>query len=248
MSLKSALSLAVALFALIVLARLPAGLVSTLLAPTLLCESPSGTIWGGSCSVLRSDALTLSDVHWTTHPAGLLRGRLIVDLASQDPRAVGHTRLTAHINGELEFEGLEARLPLQDGLSLFPPGWSGWLELAIERASVRHEQLTALRGHARLLQLQSAQLQAALGSFELDVAGPAGDASGGTQPIVGALHDIEGPLSLQGQAQLTSDGAYELSGVLTPRSGASADLQQALQLLGPPDAQGHYPFTLAGTF
>jgi hypothetical protein len=54
-------------------------------------------------------------------------------------------------------------------------------------------------------------------------------------------------LSLQGQAQLASDGAYEISGTVAPRSGASSDLQQALQLLGAPDAQGRYAFTLAGT-
>lgn len=247
MGLKSALSLAVALFALTVLARLPAGVVATLLTPTLLCESPSGTIWGGSCGVLRSGALTLSDVHWTTRPAGLLRARLILDLVSLDPRASGQTRLTAHINGELEIEGLQARLPLENGLSLFPPGWSGSLELAIERAAVRHGQLSALQGRARLLQLRSVQPSADLGSIELDVPAPAGDASGGTRPIVGALRDIAGPLSLQGQAQLASDGAYEISGTVAPRSGASSDLQQALQLLGAPDAQGRYAFTLAGT-
>jgi Type II secretion system (T2SS), protein N len=247
MSLKSALCLAVAIFALTVLALLPAGLVATLLAPTLLCDSPSGTIWGGSCGVLRSGTLTLSDVHWSTHPAGLLRARLILDLVSMDPRAVGRTRLTAHINGELEIDGLEARLPLENGLSLFPSGWSGSLELAIEHAVVRHGQLSALQGRARLLQLRSVQPSADLGSIELDVPAPAGDASGGTRPIVGALRDIGGPLSLQGQAQLSGDGAYEISGTVVPRSGASPDLQQALQLLGPPDAQGRYAFSLAGT-
>jgi hypothetical protein len=247
MSLKSALSLAVAIFALTVLARLPAGLVASLLAPTLLCESPSGTIWGGSCGVLRSGALTLSDVHWTTRPAGLLRARLILDLVSQDPRAVGQTRLTAHIDGELDIEGLEARLPLENGLSLFPPGWSGSLELAIERAAVRHGRLSALQGRARLLQLRCVQPPADLGSVELDVPAPALDAADGTRPIVGALRDIAGPLSLQGQAQLSGDGAYEISGTVAPRDGASTDLQQALQLLGPPDAQGRYAFTLAGT-
>jgi general secretion pathway protein N len=247
MSLKSALSLAVAIFALTVLARLPAGLVASLLAPTLLCESPSGTIWGGSCAVLRSGALTLSDVHWSTHPAGLLRARLILDLVSRDPRALGRTRLTAHIDGELEIEGLEARLPLENGLSLLPAGWSGSLELAIERAVVRHGQLSALQGRARLLQLRSVQPPADLGSIELDVPAPAGDASDGARPIVGSLRDIGGPLSLQGQAQLSSDGAYEISGTVAPRSGASPDLKQALQLLGAPDAQGRYAFTLAGT-
>jgi general secretion pathway protein N len=247
MSLRTAIGLAAAIFALTVLARLPASLVSMLLAPTLLCESPSGTIWSGSCGVLRSGALTLSEVHWSTHPAGLLRARLIVDLVSQDPRAVGQTRLTAHLNGELEIEGLEARLPLQNGLSLFPPDWSGSLELSIGRASVRNGRLSALQGRARLLQLRSAQPPAEFGSIELDVPAPAGDASGSPQPIVGALRDIDGPLSLQGQAKLSRDGAYEISGTVAPRGGANANLQQALQLLGPPDAQGRYPFTLAGT-
>jgi hypothetical protein len=132
-------------------------------------------------------------------------------------------------------------------LSLFPPGWSGSLELAIERAAVRHGRLSALQGRARLLQLRCVQPPADLGSVELDVPAPALDAADGTRPIVGALRDIAGPLSLQGQAQLSGDGAYEISGTVAPRGGASTDLQQALQLLGPPDAQGRYAFTLAGT-
>ena len=64
---------------------------------------------------------------------------------------------------------------------------------------------------------------------------------------MGRLRDIDGPLSLQGQARLSSDGSYEFSGTVATHGGASPDLQQALQLLGPPNAQGRYEFSLAGT-
>jgi general secretion pathway protein N len=229
------------------LARLPAGLVSALLPGTVHCESAAGTIWRGSCDELRSGDFVLADLHWTLHPAALLRARVRADLSSQDPRATGQARATLHADGELELEGLDARLPLQDGLSLFPAGWDGTLELAIEHATVHNGRLLALQGRATLRQLRSANPPTELGSFELDIPAPSGAAADATQPIVGNLRDVDGPLSLQGQARLSSDGSYEFSGTVAAHGGASADLQQALQLLGPPDAQGRYPFSLAGT-
>jgi general secretion pathway protein N len=247
MPLKTAISLAIAIFAITVLSQLPAAVLPWLLPATINCETPSGTLWEGACAQLHSGAWELTDVHWTLHPAALLRAQLSADLLSTDPRATGQTRATLHLNGLLELERLDARVPLQGGASMLPSGWSGLLELNVERASLRGGRLNALQGRIVLRQLHSEQPTADLGSFELDVPAPAAESSGPSTPIVGQLRDLEGPLSVQGQLRLSSEGAYELSGTLAPRGDASPDLRQALQLLGPPDAQGRYPLSLAGT-
>jgi hypothetical protein len=52
---------------------------------------------------------------------------------------------------------------------------------------------------------------------------------------------------LQGVLQLSPSGAYELDGTVAARDASSSDLQQLLQMLGPPDAQGRHVFSLAGT-
>jgi len=247
MPLKTAISVAIAIFAITVLSQMPAAVLPWLLPAALRCDTPSGTLWEGSCAELHGSGWELADVHWTLHPAALLRAQLSADLLSADPRAAGQTRATLHLNGLLELERLDARVPLQDGFSLLPAGWSGTLELNVERASFRSGQLNALQGHIILRQLRSEHPAADLGSFELDVPAPAADASGPSTPIVGQLRDLDGPLSVQGQLRLSNQGAYELSGTLAPRGDASPDLRQALQLLGPPDAQGRYPLSLAGT-
>ncbi|MGA2023559.1 MAG: type II secretion system protein N [Steroidobacteraceae bacterium] len=247
MPLKSAISLAIAIFAITVLSQLPAAVLPWLLPATLRCDAPSGTLWEGECTELRGGEWELADVHWTLHPAALLRAQLSADLVSADPRAAGRTRATLHLNGLLELERLDARVPLQGGWSLLPSGWSGILELHVERASLRSGQLSALQGRVILRQLRSEQSPEDFGSYELDVPAPAAAASGPSTPIVGQLRDIDGPLSVQGELRLSSQGAYELSGTLAPRGGASPELRQALQLLGPPDAQGRYPLSLAGT-
>jgi hypothetical protein len=247
MSLKGAIWLAVAIFALTVLVRMPAGLMPLLLPAAIHCESPDGTLWQGSCAQLRSGGLELSDLQWTLHPASLLRLQIAADLHSTDPRATGQTRMILRRDGVLELEALQAQVPLQGGLQLLPQGWSGALDLALERASVQNGHLIALQGRITLRQLHIEQPTADLGNFELDVPAPPAAASGAPSPIVGQLHDLGGPLSVQGELRLSSDGAYELSSTLQPRSGASEALQQALRMLGPLDAQGRYGLSLAGT-
>jgi hypothetical protein len=66
--------------------------------------------------------------------------------------------------------------------------------------------------------------------------------------MIGTLRDLGGPLILSGQLQLRRDGSYELDGNIALRDASSADLQQVLNLLGPPDAAGRHALSFAGTY
>lgn len=129
------------------------------------------------------------------------------------------------------------RLPLQAGLSQIPPGFEGTIEAEIASARLDNGALVELVGTVRALQLHS-DLLGELGSFELRFPE---DGS-----MIGQLRDLSGPLALEGQVQLTHENAYTASGMLLARPGASSELAQALQLIGPPDSDGRRGFSLAG--
>lgn len=242
MSTRTALLLAVLVFLGTLLARLPARTLLPLLPTQISCQMPIGTVWQGGCTQLRSGPLTLTSVSWSLHPSALLRGRLSAQLSSADPRASGQAAVEVSHDGELAVHDLAAQLALKDGLSVLPHGLGGTVLLQVAHARLQHGDLTQLEGSVRVLQLRSESQAADLGSFELSFP-PAEPGA----PVQGRLFDLGGPLSVSGQLRLTRGGGYDLSGTVAARPGANPDLVQALQLLGPADAQGRRTFSLAGT-
>jgi hypothetical protein len=240
--LRSALILAVVVFFVTLLVRLPARTLLMLLPADVACTAPSGTAWRGSCEQLRVGALAVSGLSWTLHPAALLRLRVAGDLASQDPSANGHAQLELALNGDLAINAVAANLAMPSGSGLFPAGTSGSLQLAIDSARIEGGHLIAVQGKIDLQQLHIENPSADLGSFELQFAPP--DQS---TAMVGQLRDLNGPLSVIGVLQLSRTGSYDLEGSVAPRPSASADVTQVLQLLGPPDAQNRRAFSLAGS-
>jgi hypothetical protein len=233
MSLRAAFILAAIVFLITLLVRLPARALLPLLPADVSCALPAGTVWSGSCEQLRIGTVGVSSLSWALHPLGLLRIHIAADVNSQDPAANGHARMELSPNGNLEISGLSANVALPGNWALVP---------AIDAARIQDGHLLALAGKIDLQSIHLENPAADLGSFELQFA-PANEGA----PMVGRLRDLNGPLAVSGLLQLSRAGAYDLEGSVAPRPGASADLAQALQLLGPPDAQGQRAFSLAGS-
>jgi hypothetical protein len=68
--------LALALFALTVLARAPARWLVAFAPKSIECQLPAGSVWQGECARLRAPGLELTALSWQLHPWLLLRGRL----------------------------------------------------------------------------------------------------------------------------------------------------------------------------
>jgi hypothetical protein len=103
-----------------------------------------------------------------------------------------------------------------------------------------------VQGSVELQQLHIANPAADLGGFALQFAPPSAPPNQ-SSAIVGQLRDLNGPLSVIGVLQLSPSGSYDLEGSVATRSGASNELIQLLQWLGPPDAQGRRALSLSGT-
>jgi hypothetical protein len=242
MSLRAALILAAIVFLITLLVRLPARALLPLLPADVSCALPAGTVWNGSCEQLHIGTVGVSSLSWALHPLALLSLKIAADLDSRDPAANGQARVELSPNGHLEISGLSANVALPGNWALVPAGTSGTLQLAIDAARIQDGHLVALAGKIDLQSIHLENPAADLGSFELLFAPANADA-----PMVGQLRDLNGPLAVSGLLQLSRSGAYDLEGSVAPRPGASADLAQALQLLGPPDAQGQRAFSLAGS-
>jgi general secretion pathway protein N len=242
MLLRPALILAVVVFLVTLLMRLPAGVLLPLLPADVSCTAPAGTVWSGSCGELRVGAVTVAGLSWVLHPAALLRLHLAADLSSQDPSARGHAQVELAHNGDVAITALLADVAMPSGSGLVPAGTSGSLQLVIDSARIQGAHLVAVQGKIELQQIHIENPPADLGGFELQFGPPDESATMRAQ-----LRDLNGPLSVVGRLQLSPTGSYELEGSVAPRASASADLTQALQLLGPPDAQGRRAFSLAGS-
>ena len=229
-------------FVITLVVRLPARVLTGLLPADVVCDSPGGTVWSGSCGALRAGTLVIAGLSWQLHPAALLRLELGADLSSEDPAAHGQAQARLGLDGDVQITALAATLALPGGLGLVPAGTRGNMHLAIDSARLTGGHLVAVQGRIALQQLHIANPAADLGSFELQFAPP--DPNAG---IVGQLRDLDGPLSVIGVLQLARTGSYELEGSVAPKPDTGADLTQVLQLLGPPDTQGRRAFSIAGT-
>lgn len=238
---RTALILAVAVFLITLLVRLPPQLLLPLLPAGVACAEPDGTVWRGRCGQLRVGTWSVASLSWSLHPAALLRLRIAADVASQDPSVRGQAQVELARDGAMAISALAATIAIPGGSGPVPAGATGTLLLAIDSARIQGGQLVAVQGKLDLQQLRIENPPAYLGSLELKFGPPIQ-----VGPMVGQLTDLGGPLSVVGVLQLTPSGSYDLEGSIAARPGAGADLTQMLQMLGPPDPQGRRAFSLAG--
>ena len=241
---RRTLALVPLLFLGAVVLRLPAGWVTPLLPDSVACEAPGGTAWRGTCARMKAGGLTVTNVAWQLLPGELLHGKLGLSVQVADPAAQGSAKLLLGSGGRMQVYDLLARLPVPSALAAgIPPGWTGLLDAEVPQFELQGTTLRAVRGALRLRDLQQSQPHIDYGSFEWQF-GPAAPSDGRLQ---GPLRDLGGTTRLQGTLALALNGGYDLNAKVAAAAGAGEALQQALQQLGPADAEGFHPLLAAGT-
>jgi hypothetical protein len=232
-------------FALILIARFPAAWAVALLPPDLSCDAVEGTIWNGTCAgLMLHHQQLIGDLAWQLHPARLLAARLAahVELTQQGDFANADAELAP--GGQLRARDVHANVHLNPALiPQLPRGFGGTARAELALVEIKNGRLTDLRGTLEGHDLaQGSGAPTALGSYALSFAGESGGA------LVGALHDLGGPLAVTGTVRVTPEPGFVTEGTVAPRASASANLVQQLQMLGAPDAQGRRSFSIANTF
>jgi hypothetical protein len=146
---------------------------------------------------------------------------------------------------KLKLSGVRAELPVDSGfLPVFPAGWSGRLQLDLDDVEFAAGALRTIHGTVTARALAQRNPPLPFGSFELRFDAPPGS----DDTIAGVLHDLDGPLAVNGRLTVRRGSEYELSGQVAARADAPAELAKSVEFLGPADAQGRRPFSLAGSF
>jgi len=233
---------ALLVFAAFLVARLPARWVAGWIPSSVQCARLSGSVWQGHCAGLAFQGAQLGDMRWSLAATRLFSGRIAGDViltkGSLDVR--GYVEATPTGSGTAR--SLRAVIPLDPTvLPQTPPGLRGLVRADLATLEWSGRAITGLSG--RIEGLDLAQRGMALGDYAIEF--PSG--SVGSEPV-GTLHDLRGPLDVEGTVRLTREPGWEIEGLAAARPEASPELARQLQYLGRPDSAGRRPFSIAGTW
>lgn len=240
--------LGIAGFLVILLFRLPAGWFSAQLPPQVQCEGLGGTVWRGRCQGLAIDQgvpnlppLRIDSLSWALHPAALLRGRISADVVLLRGDGEARARVTRGAAGRLDVHDLRGQLRIDR--QLLPPLPSGWQGIAVfdgVQLTLEGSDIARLSGAAELRGLAD-PTSANLGSYRLEFGSPEG-----LPPFAGTVRSLEGPLSLDARITVQQDTSWVMEGTVAAGRDTPPALARMLQMLGPGDAGGARPFSIAG--
>lgn len=232
-------------FAVMIVATLPASLLTSRLPPELAVEGVSGTIWSGGADEVRLRGVALGALQWSARPAALLTGTLAYQVELTRPDGYLRGRIGATLGGAIEGESLEMKLPIT---TLHPEAgdsaWSGGLEGHVAHVRLERGWPVELIGTFTIDALRPPATPYSIGRYGIDFDGRANTAT----ELVGRVRDLEAPLLVRGQLEIRHERAYRLEGEVTPRPGAAPEVGRAVAFLGTPDAAGRRSFEITGTF
>ena len=235
--------LALLAFVVIFVARMPAAWIVPNRGEEFSCASVEGSLWSGSCGGLVVERLALGDVSWQLHPARLALGALALHVAAAHGVASFDGELEARLGNHLSLRQVKADLPLDPNvIPGVPATLRGRAHVDLDLARIERGVIRELAGRIEAHDLEERSGNVTpLGSYVVNF-------PGGAAEVLGKLHDLDGPLALEGTLRLTNQGGYEVEGLVAARAGAPPELTNNLRFLGSPDASGRRAFSLAGTF
>ena len=236
----------VAAFLVFLIAMMPARQLTDRLPVSIVVGGVGGTIWSGRASGLAFNGRAIGAVRWSCRPWRLVLLEWSCKVSLSPAGAAVSADLQGDFGGEIVARDITGQVPISafEGL-VTPPGWTGVLELDLERMRIVQRRPADAAGTLVLRSLRAPGARGQLlGDFELTV----GEGSVGTGSLAGRLRDLGGPLHVRGAIELNRDGRYLLSGEAAPGPGAGPAIFDTLAFLGPPDSQGRRPFTIEGSF
>jgi hypothetical protein len=231
----------------VIIASIPASIITRFLPPAVHAEDFSGSIWHGSVGRISVNGRDAGALEWRLHPAALLGMEVSADVhwvkvGFVVDAAVNVDRLgfTAH--------AVKGGGPIEDLRDFgVAPGWHGTASINFSELKSDLVRALAAVGDVQVSNLTSAQIDPAadLGSYDLRLAEGAVGPDGG---VTAQITDTGGPLDAKAVIRLSpKDHTGMLTGTLQGRPGAPpallSNLESVAQLRGR-DAQGRIPVDL----
>ena len=238
------IALSAALFAVLLLARLPASIATQLLPPSVSVSTSSGTIWEGSAAHVQVNLngkwFALGRVDWELHPIGILVGDAVTIRSKWGSQHIDVSAGVA-LSGEIRVSNATIHTDIGWVKTLLPLFIAGDLKADIDELRVTASGLPAVLT-GRIVWENAAWPavggDVSLGTYVVDVAT---DESG----ISGRVMTLKGALELNGEFGLKGD-AYSVAADLSGAAARNEAFQQAIALLAVPTESG-YRIDLSGT-
>jgi hypothetical protein len=212
------------------------------LAPLALYDL-EGSLWSGRAGTADIGPYRLGKLSWESRAWKLLLGRMEFAWASAQDAGQGRGVVTRGLSGKLHFSETKANLPMAE-FGVFIPGLPvqplGVLRIELSEMDISDNKVQAAEGtvmweNAGFLTPQPVTL----GTLAMTV-------NTVDSGIKGTLLDKGGALQAQGVVMLKNDGSYQVTGTLGSRDSGQPQIQQALALLGAPDAAGKVAVNWSG--
>jgi general secretion pathway protein N len=193
--------------------------------------------------------MTLGPTEWRVSPWRLLVGTLSAELTSKRDGGYLNGTIHAGFGGALAVRDLRASLPLAELSSLGLPGggaigWGGSLQLKLDELALSMGWPSTIRGDVSVTDLVGPPQQPTpLGSYRIVFPAP----NAKPNEVIGVVESSQdSPLDVIGTLRLEPNRNYVIEAQVATRPSAPSSITKALQFLGPPDAQGRRPFSVAG--
>ena len=235
----------------VVVAALPASLISHFLPPSVHAEDFSGSLWHGSAGAIRVNASDAGALEWRLEPAALLRLAMTADLHWVKVGFVVNGTVTVD-RGGFSAHDVSGGGPIEDLRDFgVAAGWRGNADVHFSMLKGDFARLSAAVGEITVSNLVSAQVAngADLGGYDLRFPEGAVSADGS---LDSELTDIGGPLQIQARIRFSpAERTGLLSGTLKERAGfppaLASQLDSLAQLRGR-DREGRIPVDLEFKF
>ena len=228
-----------------VIARFPADAAYRWFAPDeVRLSGVQGTLWSGRAALGSAGPLGFHNIRWDVRPLSILTARPggHIETSLGDGFLQAEVRIGA--NGVTITDATASCSLSALGSTLPIAGIRGQVSLQLAELVLQDGRPTAASGQLRLGQLTVPSLVGGgpilLGNYNVTLSG--------TDSLQGTFEDQGGPLQVQGSADLTVAGNYEIRGLVQPRPEADAALRRGIELLtGEPNDAGMRAFSFAGT-
>ena len=231
----------------VIIAALPASIITHFLPPSVHAEDFSGSIWHGSAGKISVDARDGGALEWRLHPAALLGMNVTADVHWVKVGFVVDAAVTIDRQG-LTAHSVTGGGPIEDLRDFgVAPGWRGVATINFSELKSDLVKPLAAVGELRVSNLTAAPIAegADLGGYELRLGEGAVAADGS---VTAQLTDTGGPLDVKADIRYSAaEHTGLLTGTLRERANAPAalldQLQGITQLRGR-DPQGRIPVDL----
>ena len=241
---RTHVALVAALFLVLLLARLPASIATSLLPPSVIANNPSGTLWRGTAAHVQLNLsgqwFALGSVEWELHPLCLLWGNAVTLRSSWGRQQLD---LSAGIafNGDVQVSDASIVADISWVKNLLPLFIAGDVKVDIDELSISTSGAPSVL--AGRLVWENAAWQAlggdvSLGTYVVDV-------TTSDQGISGKVVTLKGALDLTGEFTLKGD-RYSVVADLSGTAVRNEAFQQAIALMAVPTESG-YRIDLSGT-